>query len=252
MALLTRGALKSLFKRGNVPTEVNFGDLIDSTVNKIDDGFAQSATEGFMLSPKGPDQKLMSFFESMRDSNAAFSMSMNPNRHSQGLSFNDSEGNSSLFLRQGGNIGIGTTLPNFKMEVDGTIASKGRIGTFKHGDVLADANWHPIVKELSGIQAFEIIAYVGGRPGRGKYALTHAIALCTHGKGKITQIKTSYGWFWQKIKFRWRGNENEFQLEMKSSGNYGFMDDDGKERVKIKYYVTQLWDERLIEHINSK
>lgn len=251
MSLLTRGALKNLFKRGSVPTEVGFSDLIDSTVNKIDDGFAQSSTEGFMLSPKGPDQKLMSFFESMRDSEAAFSMSMNPNRHSQGLSFNAGK-DSALFLRSDGNVGIGTTMPNFKMEVDGMLGTKGRIGTFLAGKIDADARWHSVIKDLDGVQAFEIIAYVGGRPGRGKYGLTHAIALSTHGKGKIQQIRASYGWLWQKIKFRWAGTEDNYRLEVRSAGNYGFLDDDNKHKVQIHFYVTQLWDEKLLEHLASK
>lgn len=208
-----------------------------------------------MLSPKGPDQKLMSFFETMRDPNAAFSISMNPSRHSKGLSFNakvEDDMRSLLFLGSDGNVGINTPLPHFQLDVNGMLGAKGRIGTFKADKADADARWHPILRDLDGIQAFEIIAYVGGRPGRGKYGLTHAIALCTHGKGKIQQVRASYGWFWQKIKFRWAGNEDNYRLEIKSSGNYGFLDDDAKEKVQIQYYITQLWDQALMEHLAKK
>ena len=91
MALLTRLTLKNMFKRGMVPSEVNFSDLIDSTVNKVDDGFSQSSTDGFMLAPQGPNNRLISFYESMRDAKAAFTISLNPTPHSQGLSFAEGE-----------------------------------------------------------------------------------------------------------------------------------------------------------------
>ena len=83
MTLLTRSTLKNLFARGSVPSEVNFSDFIDSTINKVDDGFSQSAEHGFMLAPQGSNRKLMSFFDSIRDSNAAFSLSLNPTLASQ-------------------------------------------------------------------------------------------------------------------------------------------------------------------------
>jgi len=74
MALLTRNTLKNLFKRGMVPSEVNFSDLIDSTINKVDDGFSQSNKDGFMLAPQGPNHKLISFFESIRDPHPALAL----------------------------------------------------------------------------------------------------------------------------------------------------------------------------------
>ncbi len=243
MALLTRSTLKNLFKRGMVPSEVNFADLIDSTVNKVDDGFSQSSTDGFMLAPQGPKNRLMSFFESIRDPNAAFSLSMNPSSHSQGLSFNDDENNSMLFLRKGGNVGIGTTLPNFKLEVNGMTGMAGRVGTFVVGEIPADGRWHSIITDLEGVQAFEIMAHAGGRTGRGKYALSHAIALATYGKGSIRHVKASYGFFWRKISFRWTGNETNFRLEAKTAGNYGFLDAEEKRQAQLRFWIAKLWDD---------
>jgi hypothetical protein len=243
MALLTRSTLKNLFKRGMVPSEVNFSDLIDSTVNKVDDGFSQSTTEGFMLAPQGPNNKLISFYESIRDAKAAFSVSMNPSPNSQGLSFNDEDNNSLLFLRKGGNVGIGTTVPNFKLEVNGMAGMTGRVGTFAVGEIPADGRWHPILSGLEGVQAFEIMAHAAGRTGRGKYALSHAIALSTYGQGSIRHVKASYGFFWRKISFRWVGTETNFKLEAKTAANYGFLDAEEKKPAVLRYWISKLWDD---------
>lgn len=248
MALLTRSTLKNLFKRGNVPTEVNFADLIDSTVNKVDDGFAQSSTEGWMLATQGPDQKLLSFYESIRDPNSMFNVSLNPSRHSKGLSFNDENNDSVLFLRDNGNIGINTTLPRYKLEVKGMVAMEGRVGIYKTGEIPADGRWHTILDELEGMKAFEIFARAEGRKGRGRYAMTHAVALGLYGKGRIEAIKASYGWFFQKIKFRWKGSIDSYRLEMCTAGNYGFTDTNNRNQAVVRYYIAKLWDDAMLPY----
>ena len=155
MTLLTRSTLKNLFKRGSVPSEVNFSDLIDSTINKVDDGFAQSQDHGFMLAPQGKNKKMLSFFESIRDSDSSFSLSLNPDRHSNGLSIDDKEHQSILFLKENGNVGVGTTSPKFKLEVAGMAGMNGRVGTFASGEVKADGEWQTIISGLEGVNAFD-------------------------------------------------------------------------------------------------
>lgn len=250
MALLSRGALKSLFMRGMVPTQVNFEDLIDSSINKIDDGFSHDPNEGFIISAQGPKKKLISFYENMRDPNSAFNLSLNPNRHSKGLSFNtlidDEDGEkekSVLFLRNNGNVGIRTTSPRFRLEVNGMLGHVGRVGTYRVGRKPANRQWQIVVGDLTGINAFEIIAQVGGRPGRGKYAITRAVAIAAHGKGSIHHVKASFGWFWQKIRFRWKGDKDNYRLEARTAGNYGYANDETKEPIKFNFYVSKLWDD---------
>ena len=252
MALLTRSTLKNLFKRGSVPTEVNFADLIDSTINKVDDGFAQSPTEGWMLAPQGENRNLISFYESMRDPNSVFNISINPSRHSKGLSINnkDESGDpySVLFLRDNGNVGINTTVPKYKLEVKGLVAMEGRVGIYKTGEIPADGRWHIVLDDLQGMKAFEVFAQATGRKGRGRYAMTQAVAVGMYGKGSINAIKASYGWFFQKIKLRWRGTVDGYRLEMCTAGNYGFTDEENKNPAVIRYYISKLWDNSMLPY----
>ena len=250
MTLLTRSTLKNLFTRGAVPTEVNFSDFIDSTVNKVDDGFSQSAEHGFMLAPQGSNRKLMSFFESIRDPEAAFSLSLNPTRHAKGLSLDDAEHNSILFLKDTGQVGIGTTTPQFTLEVNGMMGVNGRVGTFASGSVNADGEWQTIIDRLEGVQAFEVIAHASGREGRGKYALTHAIAVSNYGVGKINQLRSTYsrvlGPLFHKVSFRWAKGNDGYRLQVKTTQNYGYLDEKDEKRAQIKYYVTKLWDTSMM------
>jgi len=80
--------------------------------------------------------------------------------------------------------------------VDGFIESKGRIGSYESGNVLADGKWHTIIKELDNCNAFEIVARTG-KKGSGRFAILHALAVSAFGKSRSRIRKTSayYGFF---------------------------------------------------------
>ncbi len=98
MEIFNRSTLKRFFQRGQIPTEVHFANLIDSTINKIDDGFAKDVEDGLKLSPIGDSQKLISFFEDIKETHPAWSISVNPNERSKGLSISESTLGSRLGL----------------------------------------------------------------------------------------------------------------------------------------------------------
>ena len=247
MEIFNRATLKGFFSKGRVPTEVHFSNLIDSTINKIDDGFAKTVDEGLKLAPVGDSKKLLSFFEDIKHKEAQWDISINPTETIKGIGFSEEQEATRLFISKGGNVGVGTIMPSFKLEVNGAAAAKSRIGTFQSkSEVAADSEWHIILDELEGSHVFEIVAKAEGVKKRGKYAVAHAIAINTNNSisSKIRVTQAYYGWFWHRIKFRWkRSADGKYRLEVKTVGHYGT--DEKNNVIQIKYHITSLWDSRL-------
>lgn len=242
-----RESLKSFFRNGQLPTEVHFKYLIDSTINKLDDGISKSREHGLQLSPAANAESIISISKNPTDPNPSWQMSIKNEENSMGLSFdsvaNDNEKKSRLFLADNGNIGIGNTNPRTQLEVSGTLGTGSRIGTLKTGQVDGDGQWHCVIGGLKGVEAFEVVARIDGPPSRGKYAITHAVALGTYGGSgsRIKQVRAYYGWFMNRIEFRWHGNVKEYCLQVRTRSNYGLTTEN--EPLKIRFHITRLWDD---------
>ncbi len=253
MALQDRDTLKNYFRQGSVPSEVHFQDFIDSTVNKIDDGLDKDLNNGLQLSPRGSSKKLMSFFENIKDKAFTWHVSLNSDPRSKGLGFShtneEGETHYPLYLKKEGGIGVGTTNPQYTVDVNGIVGMQGRVGTFAKGSVPADGKWHDIVTGLDQVHAFEIMALANGKKHRGKYAMTHAIAMSAYGgqwsKKSIKQTRAYYHWFWNAISLRWKGETYGFSLQIKTRSDYGI--GNNGEQSQINYRVMKLWDETEVE-----
>lgn len=237
---LNRASLKELFAEGKRPSEENFASLIDSLLNKVDDGISKNMSEGLILAPEGEESKsLMSFYNHVQDSLPQWNAELTKD-DATGLAFtepiSEMEKETRLFLKKGGNVGINTVEPTTDFEVNGILGAKSRVGTHILTTVPADSKWHDIVTDLNGCCAFEIMAQVG-KAKKGKYALLHAIAMSTFGKShsKIKTCQAHYGWWWNKISLRWVGSTYNYSLQIRTRSNYG-------SDSKIKFYVTKLWD----------
>src|SRR6478609_9135435 len=132
MSLQNRNSLKSFFKKGQLPSEGNFFDLIDSMINKVDDGMAKTLDDGLMLSPIGGSKKLISFYKSIEEKSPAWGLEID-------------QGN--------GNLSINNPSPEFELDVNGAVAMSGRQGNAYKGKILGDGNWHPVLTELNGCHA---------------------------------------------------------------------------------------------------
>lgn len=251
MALINRKSLKKYFQNGSFPKEVHFADLIDSMVNKVDDTISMSKEKGLELKSLNSEGNLLSFFRTGEQSRPAWQFTINPKVHEPStLSIKKSTDETQLCLHPNGNTGILTDAPQMPLHVDGFSGSQGRIGVLAIGKVPADGKWHAILSDLSEPQALEVVAKAKGAKGRGKYALTHAIALATYGhssNNKIKQTCTYFGWFWNKIKLRWKGDAQSYRLEIKSVGHYGLTTEE--EPYPIRYHITSLWNEELMDRM---
>ncbi|SNR14673.1 adhesin [Tenacibaculum jejuense] len=243
--LLNRQSLKVLFTAGARPKESNFFSLIDSMVNKVDDGISKTEEDGLILSPEGKESnRVMSFYQNVEDDIPQWSIDLNQ-QDDKSLSIiapiTEKEHNNVIAFQKTGEVGIGTRKPKTTLEVNGTLGTNTRVGTYKIATVPADGQWHDILTNLDGCVAFEIMAQVG-KEKSGRYALLHAHAVSTFGKShhKIRKTQAHYGWFWNKIAIRFTGSTYNYKLQLKTKSNYG---DD----VDIKYHITKLWDTQMNE-----
>ena len=280
-----RKQLKSFFKKGNLPSESAFEKLIDSTFNISEDKL-DITDDGIMIYPSdNGKEKLLNFFEDKDDSEAMWTLFVSKKSgggiYIQKTGYRENENNSqddsdepAVFIQKNkGNVGLGTSTPGQKLDVKGFVASEGRVGNYREGELDADGYWHNIFtdKPLTGSNAFEIMAYAEGEQGDGKYALMHAIAISTYGnsKPKITKTSACYGKMWNKIDIRWvskpsqiteQPEEDEkkffdlakwwktfrepkdpfkYNLQLKTKSNFG----QGK---KIRYKVSVLWNDSFL------
>ena len=239
MSLQNRDTLKSFFRKGQMPSERHFNDLIDSMINKVDDGLSKNLDDGLTLSPIGSSKKLMSFFKSIEDKSPAWSIEIDSG--TANLDINNNRGESIVSLKNDGRVGINNNDPEYELEVDGTVGMIGRVGTFHQGEILADGKWHPVLAEMNGCHILEVAAGVGKKK-TGKYSVIHAFALSTFGKSKnkIKITQAYYGVKCNKIQLRWTGDTYKYNLEMRTRCNYGG-------NFYVKYYISSLWFDKMMD-----
>ena len=242
-----REQLKAFFKNNKLPNENHFAILIDSMFIKREDGISINEEDSLMIFPTGDEQKLLSFYDDIKATKASWVI-VNSKGARKGLILRENDNEwPTIYFGEGGNVGIGTDYPKCKLEVDGFIASKGRMGTYKQGNLKADRSWSTLIKsdELKGCEAFEIIASVGGTDEKGKYALIYAIVISTFGnsRSKISKTCAHYGYWWEwwnNIRLRWKKVEGKSELKIRTNRNFG-------EGVKIHFKISKLWDQSFIK-----
>lgn len=279
-----RSQLKSFFKKGNLPTESAFEKLIDSTFNIAEDKLDINE-DGIMIYPSdNGKEKLLSFFEDKDDSEAAWTLFISKKKDG-GIyiqkagekgqkNLQEEADEPAVFIQKNeGNVGLGTSSPAHKLDVKGFVASEGRAGNYREGELDADGTWQNVFagNPLTGSNAFEIMAYAEGEQGDGKYALMHAIAISTYGNSrpKITKTSACFGKTWNKLDIRWVSKPSQiteqadeekkkvfdlakwwktfrepkdpfrYNLQLRTKSNYG----KGK---KIRYKISVLWNDSFL------
>ena len=245
MALINRQTLKNYFQKGGFATEKHFVDLIDSSLNMIDDGISINQKQGFKLNPIGFSTRLMSFFKKATQNEPDFTVNINQD-NVEGLSINNREGDPLLKFDQNMQIGVHTNEPRFDFDVRGVLGVDCKSGNHIVGEVDGDGNWQTIISNLDGIKGFEVVASIRGKMGSGRYAMAHALALSTFGgkssRNKIKNTHAYYGSFMNRLSFRWVGEMHNYELQVRTRRHYGVSELDGQP-YKIKFNVSRFFSE---------
>lgn len=251
MSKRSRNDLKDLFKQGKMPGQEDFADLIDSSLNTLDESFDRDAQNGMKMAQVGGGV-LQSYYRDINAGDPLWRLGMEPDG-ALSLCDGQQEPHPVLTLTstddgRGGTrnaVGIGCTRPGQALDVVGTVAADGWIGRAGQRAVPADGEWHDITGALTGCQAWEVMAGAGTREGAGQYALTHAFAMnAFNGSGNITHHQAYFRSRSSRIELRWSGVDKKtpfgFKLQMRVGCNYG-------QNVWIKYHMTQLWFDSQME-----
>jgi hypothetical protein len=255
MSKRDRPTLKKFFRDGALPNSEHFGDLIESMVNRIDDGFDKTEREGLRIASLGNSPALMSFYRSAGAAEPAWTISHGTtvgtlHFRGDGPVAPDGPGadcaEPGLSLSPGGRVGVHVGDPVWRLDVDGVARMRGRIGHPGPEEVVpADGRWHDITPSLSGCHALEVVAGAGGQPGRGRYALMHAVALNCYnprnpllnwlfGRRSIRAQSAMYGSYSDRLRLRWAGTMRDYRLQLRTQSHFG-------RDFGIRYYVTRLW-----------
>ena len=134
MALINRNTLKNYFKKGGFAKENHFVDLIDSTLNSVDDGIEINKKDGLKLSTSPFSTKLISFFKKPTQENPEFSLGLNKD-DVEGLSISDKNKKTIIKIDKNGLIGVNKVKPDFDFDLKGTLAYESKIGNYIKGSV---------------------------------------------------------------------------------------------------------------------
>lgn len=253
MAQHTRSELYKIYKGGF--HDKAFEHLVDSSLNIKDDGIGLNPDHGLILTSKGPAKSLVSFYQKISDKTMPlWTFSLDSAKQTKGL--NIMEGTTSrLFIKNGGLIGINTVNPNYQLDINGLLGTKGLVGTYARGTIHADGKWHTLtnMRNMEGCVMYEIIAHINDSKDK-RFGLTLATMLLTHGKrgykNKVYSVAAGSKWLWGKflnnIHFRWvvddlntEPGKERYMIQIRSKSHYGMLDGQPKE---IFYRVKKLWD----------
>lgn len=265
-----------------MPSAEHFGDLIDSCVNELDEGFSKPPASGLQLTALD-QQHLLSFYQKSNPNTSLWHIgftSQSLTDHPQtgtsdandqhnfsqqaGLQFVAGDGETTrphVTFTASGQVGIQTETPRHALDVGGIIASRGRQGYQPVTDAIpADGEWHDITGALEGCQMFEVVAGIGIRHS-GRYALLHAIASNTCAPAhwwwqfwrRKNPIKTQHAYFnsmADRLALRWKqtteqGAIRPYVLQIRTNTSYGA-------HQFIRYHITQLWDDAYMTRCEEK
>ena len=233
MAKANRETLKGYFGNGRIPAGRQFEDLIDSMLNIVDDGMDKSAGNGLQLSPLEENGPVLEFYGNVLDDVPLWQIRVD--RKSGAISVRQGKQEDRLILLPDGHIEI-----NGDVEIGGTVQATAFSGGYSRGELPADGQWYDLTYEEEtappGCRAYRVMAGCG-KKGKGKYALLEATALHCYGNHRrIRNLQSWFGMHFNRLRLRWHQQGDTWRLQIRSRCDYG-------EEVKIRFQVTELWQD---------
>ena len=140
-----RKTLRNYFRSGSLPTAEHFGELIDSTVNKVDDGFDKTPADGLKVAWLSAPN-FLSFYRGDVFGGAVWRVAHDPDRDDLLVRKDNADAPS---LAIGGEaVGVRRASPRAALDVGGVVRAEGRAGDDAFGGVLANGAWHPVTDWL--------------------------------------------------------------------------------------------------------
>lgn len=216
-----RETLKSYFQRGDVPTEGQFAELIDSIPNIHDDGQVKlSPSDGIRLFPADGTGVVATVFASDPDKTGAAPLWRLALDGENGLNIQDSGGETVLTVDRDRNVTVTGTVKAAKYLSGG--ADEEEAPSDDALKVKADGYWQTLPveaeagMEAKGCRVYRITACYRNH-FTGKYAVCEAIASHSDGNRRKVCSSRKHWWGWSgRMKIRWRKIGGKLYLQIRS------------------------------------
>ena len=207
-----RHTLKSYFQKGDVPTEEQFAELIDSVPNIVDDGEAVRTEDGWALYPRKGGKMGVSLHEAAGDP-AAWKLTLTSDK---GLAIKNEAGEALLELKQDKNIVLHASV---QQEGGG---DEPEPDPQDYLVIEADKKWATL-KEITDIKessrVYTVMALYRDREF-GICKLTRAIAICLNNVEQWVESPRKHWWGWSGyIRLRWQADRDKTYLQIRSTSN---------------------------------
>ena len=207
-----RHTLKSYFQKGDVPTEEQFAELIDSVPNIVDDGEAVRTEDGWALYPRKGGKMGVSLHEAAGEP-AAWKLTLTSDK---GLAIKNEAGEALLELKQDKNIVLHASV---QQEGGG---DEPEPDPQDYLVIEADKKWATL-KEITDIKessrVYTVMALYRDREF-GICKLTRAIAICLNNVEQWVESQRKHWWGWSGyIRLRWQADRDKTYLQIRSTSN---------------------------------
>lgn len=205
-----RKTLKSYFRRGDVPTEEQFAELIDSVPNIAEDGQVVCTEEGWAFHPKAGGKMRVTLHEADGQP-AAWTLELNPGR---GLAIVNGVGETLLELKQDRRIVLHAAIETEEGE------DEPEHGPEDYRKIKADKQWANLVEIADSKESSRVYTVVAifRDTDLGVCRLTSATAVSLAPVEQWVESSRKHWWGWSgRIRLRWHTEGGRSVLQIRST-----------------------------------